>query len=57
METDILGCGNYDKDNPNLMRSCGDILFSNKVFLCDNCRKKKYTKEQKQIIENSEELL
>jgi len=53
---EILGCGNFDKSNPELTRSCGDILFSNKVWLCDNCKKKQYSKEQKRIIEKGDKL-
>ena len=51
-----LGCGEFDSKNPELTRSCGDILFSNKIWLCDKCRKKNYTQEQKKVIERGEEL-
>lgn len=51
-----LGCGLFDKANPQLMRSCGDILFSNKIWLCENCRKKEYSKEQKAVIDRGNEL-
>ena len=55
-KSSVLGCGNFDIDNPNLMRSCGDILFSNKIWLCEKCRNKKYSKKQKGIIENGDKL-
>ena len=51
-----IGCGEFDKENPQLMRSCGDVLFCNKVWLCENCRKKNYTNAQKKIIERGNEL-
>ncbi len=50
MKTETIGCGKYDKERPELTRSCGDMLFSNKIWICDNCRKKSYTKEQMAII-------
>lgn len=49
-EEEILGCGKFDKENPELTRCCGDILFSNKVYLCSKCKKKKYSPEQEAII-------
>ena len=52
----IIGCGMFDKENPELMRCCGDILFSNKIWICDECRKKTYTKSEKRIIERGDEL-
>jgi hypothetical protein len=55
-DEDVMGCGEFDKINPQLIRNCGDILFSNKIWLCDSCRKKSYTKEQKAIIERGNEL-
>jgi hypothetical protein len=39
-EDEAIGCGEYDKDNPELTRSCGDILFSNKIWLCKECYEK-----------------
>ena len=36
----VKGCGKYDKENPELTRSCGDILFSNEIWLCKSCKKK-----------------
>ena len=56
MEEQTIGCGKFDKDNPQLTRSCGDILFSNKIWICANCRKKHYTTAQKRIIDKGEEL-
>jgi hypothetical protein len=56
MKEEILGCDEYDKAHPELTRSCGDILFSNKVWLCEKCRSKKYSKEQKAIIDKGDEL-
>ena len=50
--SEFIGCGKHDKKHPELTRSCGDILFSNKIWICDNCRKKIYTKEQMAIIED-----
>lgn len=47
----MLGCGQFDKEHSELMRSCGDILFSNKIYLCKECHKKSYTKEELNIIE------
>ena len=49
-EQKMLGCGKFDKRNPHLMRSCGDILFSNKVWLCEKCHQKSYTKSELEII-------
>ena len=46
-----LGCEQFDKENPELMRCCGDILFSNKIWLCKECKKKTYTKEELKIIQ------
>lgn len=53
MELQIIGCGKYDRKHPELTRCCGDILFSNKIWICDNCRKKTYTKEQLEIIDDN----
>ncbi len=35
----MKGCGNFDKENPELTRCCGDILFSNEIWLCSKCEK------------------
>lgn len=51
MNNETLGCDKFDAENPELMRSCGDILFSNKIWLCKECHKKNYTKEELKIIE------
>jgi len=56
MTSELIGCGEFDKDNPELMRSCGDILFSNKIWICKGCRTKKYSEEQKRIIEQGDKL-
>ena len=32
-----IGCDKFDSENPELMRCCGDILFSNKIWLCRTC--------------------
>lgn len=52
----MIGCDKYDNEHPEFTRSCGDILFSNKIWLCDECRKKKYTKELKEVIDRGDEL-
>ena len=45
-----LGCDKYDSEHPELTRSCGDITFGNKIYLCEDCKKKNYTAEQKEVI-------
>jgi len=35
-----IGCNKFDSENPDLTRSCGDILFSNKIWLCAECYEK-----------------
>ena len=32
-----MGCDKFDKEHPELTRCCGDILFSNKIWLCNDC--------------------
>lgn len=54
---EALGCGLFDKDNQDLMRSCGDVLFNNKIWLCKDCRYKDYTLEQLKIIDNSLQIV
>ena len=36
----MVGCGKYDKKHPELTRCCGDILFSNKIWVCEECEEK-----------------
>ncbi len=48
-----IGCEMFDTENPELTRSCGDILFSNKIWLCKECRKKKYSKNWEKIIDRN----
>ena len=40
MEKEAIGCEKFDKEHQELMRSCGDILFSNKIYLCKDCFEK-----------------
>lgn len=47
----ILGCGNFDSEHSELMRSCGDILFSNKIWICKECSKKDYNVKERKIID------
>ncbi len=50
-QEEAIGCGKFDKENPELTRSCGDILFSNKIWLCKDCFEKyKNNPEWKRII-------
>jgi ribosomal protein L37E len=47
-----IGCGNYDKEHPELTRSCGDLTFENKIYVCSKCFDKyKNIPEYKNIIE------
>jgi hypothetical protein len=41
-----IGCDKFDAEHPELIRSCGDILFSNKIWLCKICFEK-YKNNQK----------
>ncbi len=50
---EIIGCGMFDAENPELARCCGDILFSNKIWLCKECRKKKYSKNWEKLIDRN----
>ena len=40
IKTEPIGCKKFDKENPELTRSCGDILFGNKIWLCNECYNK-----------------
>ena len=50
---EIIGCGMFDTENTELARCCGDILFSNKIWLCKECRKKKYSKNWEKLIDRN----
>jgi len=39
-ENEPIGCDKFDKEHPELTRSCGDVLFSNKIWLCNDCYSK-----------------
>lgn len=39
-KTEAIGCDKFDDEHPELTRCCGDILFSNKIYLCKDCFEK-----------------